>query len=802
MFHSKATLYRLHVLIYFFVSLAILLSSCSVVKNYPKNKPFVYETNIKIEGEFSTDDRKELTNQLQQQLHDSLQARRVQVLIGTEKKGFPLRTFYTVLKNPPVYDSINADKSLTFMKALLNAQGYYRDTTTYSARIDTAGDQYRTTIDFTVHPGKLVKIDSIWYNIGTSSNKIDSQAYNDTLQRITLNSLNESVLQKGKPFAKPLISTELNRLVDLYRNNGYLRFSFDDLVAVWDTVGLAIIRPTLDPIEQAQQLEELQRRRANPTADIEIRLRTNDDTTHLTRYYVGNITAYPDITTDTADYEPIVRIRRGVKIISYYDLFKRRVILDNIYLRRGDLYSQKNYLRTLNRFNALGAWRLSTIDQLPRAGTDTVDFVIKLVPARKYLFNFNIEGSKNWGNSPYYTQGDLLGLGINLGLQNRNFARAANQSSTNLRYGVELNASSELLQSRQVSIGHTISFPRIIPRLNFFPQKWKEDARTVLAMNVGNFDRKDYFNITNFSTSWGYNFNWNRQLLSIRFPNVEYSFLNRRDSLDSIIKRNQSYRYIFNSGLITSTIGGYSITFPKANKTSILRFNVEGAGLIAGFSRSKFLVDNLYRFVKFDADFRQTYKIRRTEFAWRVFAGSGVGLPRKDINPANLNEKDTLNFYLPFFRQYYGGGANSMRAWALRKLGPGSAIKSFSATQAPDRFGDLQFELNAEYRFYLTEIGGVRLNSALFTDIGNVWFVRKNKDFENGEFRFNKFFHDLAIGVGTGLRVDFGLFVVRLDWAYKAKDPSPDDVKAQNKWFYQWRPIQAGQLQLGVNYPF
>ncbi|MGV3656321.1 MAG: BamA/TamA family outer membrane protein, partial [Chitinophagaceae bacterium] len=111
--------------------------------------------------------------------------------------------------------------------------------------------------------------------------------------------------------------------------------------------------------------------------------------------------------------------------------------------------------------------------------------------------------------------------------------------------------------------------------------------------------------------------------------------------------------------------------------------------------------------------------------------------------------------------------------------------------------------LNAEYRFFITSIGGVEINSALFTDIGNIWTIRKLPGFENGQFQFNKIWHDLAIGAGTGLRVDFGFFLIRLDWAYKLKDPSPDerDAHLQNK-FFPYKSFRDGQLQLGVTYPF
>jgi outer membrane protein insertion porin family len=787
MYHSTATLYSPYGFLFFLAFTLLFFSSCTVVKNYPVRQPFVYKTNIEIEGKFSANEKKELESQLNQQLHDSIRVREVSKL------------FYSLLNKPPVFDSLNADKSVQFMRALLHSLGYYRDTISFDTSVNYSGDQYRTIVDFNVKPGRVVHIDSIWYNLEDT-----------TLQKITEEAKKESVIKKGEPFAKPLVSTEFNRLVDIYRNNGYLLFSFDDLLAVWDTVGLALLRPTLDPIEQAEQLAELQRRRANPTADVEVRLRANNDSTHLTRYYIGNVTIYPDLAPDTALYQANEKIVDDYRIISYFNYVKPVVLLENIQLHRGELYDQRNYLRTLQHFNSLVAWRLATIDQIPRRGTDTVDFVIKLTPARKYSFDVNLEGSKNF-NTFYST--NLIGVGVNLGLQNRNFGHAANQSNTILRYGVELGTNDELVQTQQLSLGYNISFPRFVPRLKVTPPFVKDkNIKTVLAFNVANTDRQNLFNLNTFNASWGYQLDWSKnqinvinKSLAIRLPNVEYSVLTRRERLDTLIAHNASYKYIFNNGLITSTIVNYTVSYPRKRKASQVRLNGEGSGLMLGFLRTPFLDTTLFRFLKLDAEYRQSIILvpNRREFAWRFFIGSGVGLPRFRGDASLGTKGDSLNFYLPFFRQYYAGGPNSMRAWALRKLGPGSTIKSFDRTIAPDRFGDIQIETNAEYRFFITEMSGVRLNSVLFTDIGNVWFLRENKDFPDGEFRFSKLWKDIAIGVGTGLRIDFGFLNIRLDYAYNAKDPSPDEAnaKSQNKWFYNWKP-GGGRFQLGVNYPF
>jgi outer membrane protein insertion porin family len=771
--------------IFLLMGVALFFSACKTVKNYPLNKPFVYETKVTLEGDFSAKEKKELIPQLEQQLADSVKTRWV-------NKFLVLRS----LQNPPVYDSVEADRSLNFMRGLLHSLGYFRDSITYDDTVIVRNDQLRTYLNFRVVSAKLFRLDSINYNLlADTANRILHTTTRDTLQQLTIASLPQSVIKRGDPFSAPLLSQELGRLGDVYRNNGFLRFQNDELLVLWDTVGLALIRPTLDPIEQAQQLEQLRRRRANPTTDIEFRLRTTEDTTRLIRYHVGRVRVFPDLNADTALFFPTIDTVRGYEFISYANLFKPRKLVDYIYLKQGELYRQSNYLRTQNRFNALTSFRLVAISSYPRPGQDTVDFDIKLTPARKYQFTANLEGSRN--QTPLIAAGNLLGLGVNLGLQNRNFNRAANLASTNFRYGIELNAAAgqSKIQTQQFSLSHNIQFPRRVsiglPLFKGSPDK----VRTLVGLNLAYTNRTDYFTVRSINASFGYEKSWENKLLSVRFPSVEYYYLNRGDSLLKLINTNSSYRYIFNNGLILSSVANLTIASGRQNRTRLLTFSGELAGLAASLIPSKFLDSNLYRFARFDAEFRQTHKIRRSAIAWRLFAGVGVALPSSSL--------DSLNLYLPFFRQYFAGGPNSMRAWGIRRLGPGSALKSFNPTDAPDRFGDMRLEANLEYRFYIANLGGVILNGAFFTDIGNVWFLRENLNFPGGEFRLNKLWKDIAIGAGTGLRVDFSFLKLRFEYAYKVKDPTPasNRVEDQNRWFNNWQ-LGNGQFQLGIDYPF
>jgi outer membrane protein insertion porin family len=727
-----------------------------------------------------TDQKKDLIGQLQQQLHDSIQVRKVRKLI-----------FFQTLNHPPVFDTINAGRSIEYMRALLNSLGYYRDSSYYRYRIDTISSrQLETKVNFYVHPGVLTTIDSIKYKIAIDT--LASTAHQleqlDTLQKLTDSSLNEAAVKQGDAFSKYLLSSERDRLSEVYRNNGYLKYSQEEMLILWDTVGLALIRPTLDPIEQARQLEQLKIKREHPTADVEFRLRASGDTTRITRYYVGKVTVFPDFTTDTAYVPRKIENLGEYTFISYQGLFRPDELTEYIFLHRGALYRQSNLLRTQNKFSSLGSWRLINIAQLPRPGEDTVDFEIRLTPSRKYAFTANLEGSRNQGNLSI-AEGNLIGLGITLGLQNRNYLKAANQAVTNFRYGTELNATTaNLVQTQQFTISHTITFPRFVPHIPWLhdPEK-DEDVRTIFSLNGGITDRVNYYNLTTFNTSWGYNKSWHNKLLGIRLPNIEYNYIIRRDTLNALIRINSSYKYIFNTGLIVSSLLNFSIAGGSKYITKLTSASLE-LPILPVAIRSDF-----YRFIKLDAEYRQTHKLGKNAFAWRFFGGVGVGLPFSNL--------DSLNFYLPFFRSYYLGGPNSMRAWGVRRLGPGSAIRLFSPTEAPDRFGDLRLEANAEYRIYLFTYNGIAVNTALFTDIGNVWFLRYNKDFPGGEFRFNKLGKDIAIGTGTGLRLDFGFLKVRFDYAYKVKDPTPEKVEAQNKWFYNWA-LFNGQFQLGIDYPF
>lgn len=754
--------------------LLLSVTSCTVIpKNYPHDKPFVFETNITVNGNFSNEERETLESRLKSQLDDSIRVRSVSKL------------FFSVIKNPPVFKKENADRSVLYMRSLLNSLGYFHDSIWYKDTVIIKNgnpDRQMVNLHFFVTPGKTVALDSISYNLKHAE-----------LQEITMASKNESLLKKGQPFAKSVISMELDRLVDLYRNNGYLRFNREELKGVWDTLDIELLKPTLDPFEQLKILQLLKDKREHPTANLEIILSPGFDSSKLVKFYVGDITVYPEFSPDTAGYTRKEEWTKGIKVISYRNQFKSKILYPQLSLHRGDLYSQRNYNRTINRFNSLGAWRLANIEQKPRNGQDTVDLIIRLTPAKKYTYTTNLEASQN--QNQYL--GNLFSFGLNVGWINRNRFRSSVQTNTNLRYGIELG--NKLIQSQQFVVGHTIYFPKaMLPRFKWLPDDQRNNIRSVFGLNAAHTERKSLFNLTSLNASWGYEYQYavpgtNKLIqLSWKIPNIEFSKLDPKDSLNKLIAANPALKNVFTDGFISTTILGYSVTNTHAVRPSVFTVNVE-LPVIAGLIKSDFLDTQLYKYIKLSAEYTRQHKWKNSSFVFRIFSGFGYALN------STVNEKKQNA--LPFFKQFFGGGPNSMRAWRLRRLGPGSAIKDYS--QYPYRFGDIQLEMNMEYRFKVATIAGTKVESVLFTDIGNVWFMKKEAGDPEEVFKLSRLGKDIAIGAGTGLRLDFSYFIIRLDYAYKVKDPSPDLLLAdsQNKWFYNWKPLN-GQLQLGINYPF
>ncbi len=795
----------------------ILLASCTVIKNYPKNQPFVAENKIQITTTtLKKEEKKKLLSDLGNYWDDSLKVR--------SSKQFGITD---IIKNPPVFDSTNIERTKNNMKAYLASYGYYnaqfKDSTYFikpnqfkkkAIGGSLADSLLIVGISISIDVGKNLTIDSISYVlVDTNHNSINDS----TLQKLTLANLKSSLLKKNAPYSKQVIAAELDRLVNLFHNNGFYKISRENIIAEIDTTDTRLLELTLDPFEQATKIAEAAKRRLeNPTAVITIMQKPVKDSSKIWQYHVGNLFFYPETKiyedTDSLLNDPTLRStdtsNAGYVFKDRLGKFKPRPLRLHTYMRKGNLYNEADYLKTINALNQLGAWQQVDVKtkQWKTDSLNYIDFHIFLNPAPRRSILVDFQTSRNTGDIGV---GSLFGIANVITLTHRNVWKEAIQSSTTLRNGIELSFADgqKLLQTFQSNLSHNYTFPRFItPFFEVKRQKRMDNPLTIFDLNASYTDRNQFFRLKSFTTSWGYS--WSTKKKNERRNNWLYRpidiglyALDTLPLLDTAFKYNPFLRNAFNTGYVISQSITFSTQFTDRKNPQLshnFKASIEEAGSILGFFSG--LRDKIYRYIKFTAEYKGLIQKKKTAIAFRLFGGAGF----------NYSDDPFIGNTLPFFKQFSAGGSNSMRAWQPRQLGLGSSIASdtLSINQFRDRFGDMQLEANFEYRFIMGEIGGIKLGGALFTDIGNIWNV-KQFNLTGSEFQLSRLWKDIAIASGLGLRIDFSnYFLIRLDLGYKIKDPARS---TPGGWLqkFQFSDTRANgievnnmALQLGIGLPF
>jgi hypothetical protein len=751
----------------------LFITSCTVPKRYQAGKPFVFNTTINLNSNQKGSEKVALKERLNNYLDDSLKVRKV---LGI---GWAPPFFHYRLVSPPVFDTTAIDRSKTFMFGLLNAEGYFNPDIRDTFHIDTVGAQMRVKVNFFVNPGVQYVLDSIGFDLETPH-----------LQQLTMQHAGESLLKRNQPFSIDKISAERDRLISLFRNHGYYKVSRDDLYAERDTVIAALIDPTLDPLEQFRILDSLQKKRTSPTINVTFKQRIGRDTGNLQQYYMGDITVYPDVPPlqDSADIASKVVVIDDYRIVYSTDKFKLPFVARNISLKKGQLYSQQIHYKTINKFANLSAWNQVDIDLTERMDTVPIlDATIRLYPRLKRTLNIDFESSRN--TTDVVASGSLFGIGFNMGVTNRNGFRESILTNSNIRVGVEFGV--DAVQTGQIGFSHNIIIPRYIKPFQALNRKNFDVPRTLINFNTGYTNRRLFMNIKSFNTSFGVEGTRKKHTWQWLPFNVEYyNVVGIDDSLTNFLKKYPWLKPVYSNVFIMSQIITYNYRTVNTNKLNFFSTRLESSGALAGMIE-EWDRGELRRFLRLDAEFKHFINYDKSALAFRAFAGYAYIYGRSG---------DTMEHNLPWSKAFFAGGPYSMRAWQIRRLGPGSSILYDTAKTPTDRFGDIKTEFNVEYRFNVATIGALKLKSALFVDIGNIWAkTLHNQVFiPEAQFDFSRFYRDLAVGGGTSLRLDFDYFLIRLDWAYKLKNPATEE---QNGWFDNLT-FGNGQFQLGIGYPF
>jgi hypothetical protein len=789
--------------VYFLLMLAALFAAgCAAVKKPPVGVPFVYDNKISLKStKINKEEHNLLVEKLYTYLDDSLQVPQRSIL------GFTQRI------SPPVFDSANITRSITFMNGYLNSIGYY------GARFDTVmvkmdtltadkpqNRQIRVTTSFAVTLGKSIRVDTLVYNFK-----------NPLMQRLADSAAGSSLLKKNTNYSKEVMAGELDRLSALFRNNGYLRMSRSALLAEADTTDPSLISLDNDPIEQ---LLEAQRRKEDPRISLRVFERPGVDSAAYLQYYIDSVFIYPE-TKITDDPDSLMKENSfntaygktlPIIIKEREAQFQAKLIRRNNYMVPGRMYNDLNYFRTINNYWRMGPWQqvdvktLYKYDSLAKA-----DFYMFLYPAKRQNFQVDLEGSQNNNISVSNSlSGRFLAIALNLTHRSRNLLRAGIQSVSSARVGFEVNSiskSTQFFQSFVVSGNQSFSVPkllwpfgfldrRLIDNTNAISRKGLDAARTQLTFSALYTDRFQFYKQINFTAGPQWEVRIRRNTYTFSVPNFESFSIKETDSLVAEINKNPALRYAFTPGNILSVKFAFerSMRFKSPKHAGYFRVATE-------LSPLKFVIFNResFRFFRMEGQIVHSVQNVRSSMHYRAYAG--VGWNFKD-DPATGKIAT-----LPYYRQYVAGGSNSMRGWGLRQLGVGRSIVSDTTTGFTDRFGDVQIEMNAEYRFKLFRLFGFGFGGTLFTDIGNVWNHTDNADGE-GQFRLNRLYRDMAMCIGTGIRWDVSYLVIRLDAGFKLKDP----VRAGDGWIQklEWKsdnrlggyPRNNVAFQFGIGYPF
>lgn len=748
---------------------------------------------INITGNMPIKDKKILKDALKSQIDKNLN--------GTPKKIKLLGFINYTKTQKAVYDTLSINKSKVSMFNSMVENGYF------NADITTDTTLYKTDIilTFNINPKQPYTVKSFEWELKDSS-----------LKPFTIiPTKNDSIIQINKRFTKVNGEAEVARLVNSMRNNGYYNVSSKDFKIEIDTANIFLRSTAIDFEELAQAAKEAKKFNANPYLKYYISKYNPANKAVFKKYVIGNVFIYPNINLSNK----IIKVDTVKNIIFNYNekiQIKEKLYFKNIYVIKDSIFKQANIDRTLFALNKTELWQniryeISQVD----TASNILDFTLKMTPKLKTHIDLGLDASRNAS-----TQASNIGLGGNsfwgFGLSgsylNRNVGKLGIKSSSTLSGLLEISGRSRGLGNYNIFAKEHLSIPNF-PK--FSKNKKVESSNGIIDLNGGVTNQLLFLRYISVELGLGFDVKLKNKPINFRFKpfNVEYYSTNQSDSFDKFIIINPQLASIYRIGFVVGMQAGvsYSINSKRNLTNTILSLNIEESGLTWGG-----IIRTGARATFLKGDFVAVHNIttnleKNNSLVFRFVFSMGY-------------EFNAANNAMPIFKKYQSGGPSSMRAWRLRQLGPGSF--SSNNIQLTQIGGDKQIELNIEKRWALPiKFLNFKYSTCLFTDIGNSFNNKSSSVFANSSLNNATFFKQAAIALGTGLRIDFNYVLIRLDIAYKLKDPyrkSADGfpsswrahvgLKEEKRDFASTIPLPVSngsryyirnyELQFGINYPF
>ncbi|QNE39416.1 BamA/TamA family outer membrane protein [Hymenobacter sp. NBH84] len=689
---------------------------------------------------------------------------------------------------PPVlYDTALTRQTVTQLDIFLKSKGFFRSSV-YAT--DTVEDR-RVTVTYHVHEGLPFHYTQLNYTIPDTA-----------VERRVLASRPQSLLHVGDQYDEEVIGQERTRLETLLKNAGYYDFREQYITLEADT-------------SFAPTTVRLRTFVADPAPGQSHRLYTIERVSFISDAGIVRF----GVARDTI-------VRDSVKFLAYEHKIRPRILDNKLEVRPGDHYSLANTLLTQRQLGTLDMFRFNTVNyrRLPRQSNTLADSVqgqlaaiVNASPAKKFQETTEFGGT--------YVSG-LVGPFANVRLRVRNPFGGAEVLEFGIRSGFEgqyniastddeTSGNPDAVLTTQIGGNVNLVIPQFI--IPFRPQRYlvQYNPRTRINASYTFVSRPQY---TRTNAEATYDYIWQRSefhqyvftpadlsIVNTPFNSIDPAFLANLQELS-----NQGFPLIqsFTRQLVPSinfTSLYNSNDFNETRDARYLRLYAEVGGLTRKIYQTVFPDLNVFNFARFSADYRRYIKLdSKSYFVYRFNVGAARALTPTTYYPPGSDEQQT-GLIIPYDKFVFAGGSSSVRAWAPRRLGPGSFSTLINGKQnlAQEQPGELLLEGNVEYRFPLYSF----INGAVFTDFGNVWLlhadvsrIEKNPDYKNAQFAFNRFYKEFAVGSGFGLRFDFTFLILRLDIATKVYDPTYPG----NRWVIRNFGFGARQtaFNLGIGYPF
>jgi outer membrane protein assembly factor BamA len=604
----------------------------------------------------------------------------------------------------------------------------------------------------------------------------------DSISRLIIADKGKSIIKPDEDYNLDKLRIERIRIDALLKNNGYFYFNPDYLLFKADTSNV------------------------NRTVSFKLTLKDTFPQNTITVYRINNVFVNQNYSLnerrtntskDTVRYENVVFVGKETQM-----KIKPKVILESIYLREHEIFSRQNHVITLNRLMSMGNFKLVQVNfsDTDTKSTDLLDVNILLTPLPKHTFTAGIDLVSKSNN--------FMGPRMNLSFLNRNTFKGAELLSLSLAGSFEsqLSGSNKSLFSYAWNPQVELTYPRFLLPFNLKKTGSIYIPKTHFLLSYNYLKRVSYFDMRTFQFVFGYK--WKENILKEHELNpIDLSYTtvgNKSAAFNALVNPNPFLKKSYEEKFIAG--GSYSFTYneqviPGKKVQSYVHLNSELAGNLFSLARvisgSKVSAENpatiagsVYsQFAKLSIDYRVYYNFKdNNKLAIRLFAGVAKSYGNSSV--------------LPYSKQFFSGGPNSIRAFHINSLGPGIYEQKTDTIGFLQLGGDVKLEMNTEYRFGIMRY----LKGALFVDAGNVWLLKANPENIGTPFMFSKFLDEIAVGTGVGLRVDVSFFILRFDLAMPLRKPW---LEENHRWVVDqinfgssvWRRKNL-ILNVAIGYPF